>query len=288
MRITIRSNISLEKLKPGTYCGTTERRLQVPGLLLAETRYPAGLVIPPHEHTNPFLGVLLEGCFTQSCERKSWTGRPLTLTIFPAGVPHANRWHDSGGRVLHVEFGRAWINRLADRAKVLNKPAHYDRGLPRWLSHRIAAEFRRNDNVSALAIEGLVLELLAECSRSAPEDPVTHPPRWLHRVCELLQQRFNESLSLEEIAGAVGISADHLARSFRRCQGCTVGEHVRRLRVEFACRKLVEETDPLAIVALDAGFADQSHFAKTFKRYMGVTPAAFRALNGRRKTRTKP
>ena len=133
----------------------------------------------------------------------------------------------------------------------------------------------------------MVLELLAECWRSRIEAPLTHPPRWLDRVGELLRDRFAENLSLAEIAAAVRISADHLARSFRRCHGCTLGEYVRRLRVEFACRQLAATELPLAQVALDAGFTDQSHLTKIFKRHMGVTPAAFRNLHRRRMSRTK-
>src|SRR5262249_9386728 len=122
---------------------------------------------------------------------------------------------------------------------------------------------------------------------SPAEVPHTPSPRWLDRVHEVLRVRFAGSLSLGEIAASVGISADHLARSFRRCHGCTVGEYVRRLRVEFACRQLVASEVPLVQLALDAGFTDQSHFTRTFKHHTGMTPAAFRNLHRRRMSCTK-
>jgi AraC family transcriptional regulator len=109
----------------------------------------------------------------------------------------------------------------------------------------------------------------------------------LDRVRELLQSRFAENLSLGEIAMTAGISAAHLARSFRECQGCTVGEYVRNLRVESACRRLAGSDDGLAQIALAAGFADQSHLTRTFKRHMRITPAAFRSLHRSRKSRSK-
>jgi transcriptional regulator GlxA family with amidase domain len=148
-------------------------------------------------------------------------------------------------------------------------------------------EWRRQDDVSPLAIEGLILELLAECSRSRGEASPSHPPRWLGRVRELLRDRFSENLTLAELAAAVRISADHLARSFRRYNACTIGEYVRGLRVEFACSRLALSEVPLAQVALDAGFTDQSHFTKTFRRHMGLTPAAFRNLHHPRISCTK-
>jgi len=281
------AQVTLKKLRPGSYFGSSDLRHEFGGLLLAETSYPPGLVIPKHEHANPFLGLLLDGSFTQYCGRERWTGRSPALTVFPVGLPHANTWHELGGRILHVEFSPQWIKRLGNRLKVLEEPSHFEFGPPLWLSRRLVDEIRRNDDVSPLAIEGLVLELLAECARSPAETLPVRAPPWLKRVSELLQDRFREVLSLDGIAAEAGVSADHLARTFRRCHGCTMGEYVRHLRVDFACGRLTRDNTPLVEIALDAGFSDQSHFTKSFKRCMGITPAAFRNLNGARKRRTK-
>jgi AraC family transcriptional regulator len=95
------------------------------------------------------------------------------------------------------------------------------------------------------------------------------------RSGDLLHARFAESLSLDQIASAVGIHADHLTHAFRRQYGCTVGDYLRQLRIEFACRQMTTSDMPLVEIALAAGFADQSHFTKTFKRLMGMTPGDF-------------
>jgi AraC family transcriptional regulator len=73
----------------------------------------------------------------------------------------------------------------------------------------------------------------------------------------------------------VGVHPAHLARVFRQQYGCTLGDYVRRLRVEFACRRMTTGDTPLVEIALAAGFADQSHFTKTFKSLVGITPAEF-------------
>jgi AraC family transcriptional regulator len=70
----------------------------------------------------------------------------------------------------------------------------------------------------------------------------------------------------------------YLACAFRRHYRSTVGEYVRRLRVEFACRELSATRAPLAQVALAAGFADQSQFSRTFKRVVGLTPTEYRKM----------
>jgi AraC family transcriptional regulator len=277
----------VKRLEPGSYYGMTERGYDLGGLTLSESVFQPGLVIPRHQHTNSFFCFVLEGWGTTSWERQTWMGGPSTLTLFPAGLVHANRWDDSGGRVLNVEFARPWLQHLHGRTEVLERPAEFEGGPLVWLAHRLLEEYRRQDDVSPLAIEGLALELLAECARSRTEITHPQPPRWLERVRELLRNCFAENLSLREIAVTVGISADHLARSFRRFHGCTVGEYVRRLRIEFACQRLAASELPLAHIALKAGFTDQSHFTKVFKRHMGATPAVFRNRHRRRMSRTK-
>ena len=61
--------------------------------------------------------------------------------------------------------------------------------------------------------------------------------------------------------------------------GQTVAAYIRQKRIEYACRALAETDAPLADVALAAGFADQSHLGRTFKRIMRTTPAAYRAAS---------
>ena len=67
-----------------------------------------------------------------------------------------------------------------------------------------------------------------------------------------------------------------MARVFRQHCGVTLGEYVRKLRVDFAARQLISTDEPLTGIAFAAGFSDQSHFTRTFKRQTGMTPDAFR------------
>src|SRR5262249_39702212 len=155
----------------------------------------------------------------------------------------------------------------------LRDPTDARGGPPALLAVRLYGEFRLMDAVSPLAIEGLVLEILAELVRLAA------PPRlspWLGRARDLLHDRFQENLGLAEIADAVGVHPVYLASTFRRHFGQTIGDYHRQLRVEFACNQLATGRAPLAEIALAAGFADQSHFARVFKRYLGMTPGTYR------------
>jgi len=79
----------------------------------------------------------------------------------------------------------------------------------------------------------------------------------------------------------VEVHPAHLARAFRAHFRMSMGPYVRRLRLDWAAGELARSDLPLAAVALAAGFADQSHFTRTFKRYLGVTPNVYRRTRGR-------
>jgi AraC family transcriptional regulator len=67
----------------------------------------------------------------------------------------------------------------------------------------------------------------------------------------------------------------YLATAFRQHYRTTVGDYIRTLRIDFACREMLRSDRPLAEIAMEAGFADQSHFSKAFKRIVGVPPSEY-------------
>jgi AraC family transcriptional regulator len=267
----------LRKLPAGSFYGKTTLRREVSGLVFAESVYREELRIPKHEHANAFLNLVLEGTYTEVCGSRTRTRGPSTLALHPSGEVHADDWHGVGGHVFHVEISPSRLEHVRAYSPVLDTPQDFLGGLPVWIATRLYQEHCRNDGVSSLVMEGLVLEILAECSRRCAGDPERKPPGWLQRVRELLDVRFAENLTHEVVAAAAGIHPVHLARVFRQHYGCTLGDYVRKLRLDFAARQLIITDEPLIGIAYAAGFSDQSHFTRTFKRQTGMTPAAFRS-----------
>jgi AraC-like DNA-binding protein len=97
-------------------------------------------------------------------------------------------------------------------------------------------------------------------------------------VRDLLHERIPDHPSLGELALVVGRHPTHVARAFRREYGLTVAEYARSLRLDWAAGQLALNDVPLARVAAEAGFADQSHFTRAFRRHMGVTPGRYRRI----------
>lgn len=104
--------------------------------------------------------------------------------------------------------------------------------------------------------------------------------RQIGQVTDFVRAHLNQDLSLAALALQIGFSPYHFARLFRRTTGESPHQFVLSQRIERAKHLLREADLPLAQIALASGFANQSHLTQTFKRSLGITPAAYREDQG--------
>ncbi len=100
----------------------------------------------------------------------------------------------------------------------------------------------------------------------------------VQRIREYVQAHLTQPISLDDMASQIGFSPYHFARLFRKVIGESPYQFVLRQRVGHAQKLLHSGTLTLAEVAVESGFADQSHLTQTFKRYTGLTPKAYRRI----------
>jgi AraC family transcriptional regulator len=267
------------QLAQNNFYGQTMKRRQAAGFSLSETHYTPGLKLSRHSHEAPYFGFILCGEYTESYGQRVRACQPSMLIYHPAGELHAQRFDQTAVRLFRIEVDYQRLQDMSQADFCLESPADYRSGLVNIIARKLYQEFCAPDAVSRLAIEGLALELIAAVARLSNHRDNTSgcPPRWLTQAHELIKSRFAEPLTLSEMARAVGVHPVTLAREFRRFYRCTIGEMARYERIEFACREILKPDAKLTDVAISAGFYDQSHFAKTFKQIMGITPAQYRA-----------
>lgn len=250
------------------------------GLRFEEVDYASGLRYPSHTHKDVFFDLCLQGTIQEFGEKQCLIRGPSSVNFVPAGTPHGNHFREDT-RCFQIVLTPLWLERIQPYCVPLTAPAIYQGGIPTWILTRLYREYQNRDTASPLMLEGLLLELLAEIARQSSLPADTSCPRWLRHAEEYLRNHFTETLSLEALAKTVGVHPSHLMRTFRQQYHCTIGDFVRRLKVEYACHLLTAADVPSAQIAILAGFADQSHFNRTFKVCTGMTPTDFQKMTGR-------
>ncbi len=268
-------------LPRGTFYGAERARRRVGGLLLTETAYRAGDALPRHDHERAYFCCVLRGGFVERDGRASRECDPATVIFHPPGATHSDRFGGEPSRCFNVELDETWLGRVVHGEGAL--PAGsvvFRRERANWLARHLHDEFRADDPAGRLAVEGLAMALLADVARIDP-DSTGPPPRWVDRAVEILHATATDDApGLSEIAAAVDVHPVHLARVFRRHQGCSVGEYARRLRIERARETLRHSTDPIGRLAHRLGYADHSHFSRSFRRATGMSPSEYRRRAG--------
>lgn len=253
--------------------GVLVRSADVNGFTLEELRFPPSYEHGAFEPELPYLALVLEGTVEKSFRlRTLHLERACGLTM-PAGATHRARFGATGARIVIIRPKGAShpVSQSLHRLVSLRGPEFS------WLAWRLSGELYASDAAAPLAAEGFALELLAATSREAGgERQLGRPPGWLHGAEELLRERIGDCVGLSELAEAIGVHPTHLARTFRARYGVSVGEYSRRLRLAWAAREIARADTPLAVIARQAGFADQSHLTRLFRHHVGTTPARYR------------
>lgn len=244
----------------------TIRRIELGALVVSEFLQPKGLEIPKHSHDFAVLTLPLSGQSRERIENHDFLLEPGTLTFKPEGIPHTHSY-PSNFRCILIQAFDTDQNRVAQWSgkKVAS------------LRRELQLELRVQDQSSELALVEISRRALSlfGCDKF-PICPA--PPKWLSRTKDYLTDNFRERVSLSEIAKVAGVHETHLAETFHRYFRCTIGEFLRRLRLDRALEEITGSEKSLAEIAIAAGFYDQSHFHRFFKRYVGLTPAIARRL----------
>lgn len=247
------------------------------GVRLTDRIYSANTRVPRHSHQDAVFCVGLTGMCSEVFAGQVRRYEALTVEFLPADQFHSLDFPFADTRAFSIDIATWWIERAREFSLRLDNSVHARGGLLSGLMMKIYDEFRHPDSASPVAIQGLTMEMFAAVSRSNSHLSDRRPHRWLASAEAFLRESFNEHVTIAQVASAAGVHPVYLARHFRRFHRCTIGQYIRRLRVERACRQLSSSDESLATIAAGAGFSDQSHFSRTFKHLMGMTPAQYRA-----------
>jgi AraC family transcriptional regulator len=252
--------------------------VDVGGFRITDAWFPPGEVLPPHVHERPIFAIMVSGSFEDVFDTRTHECTPATVFTEPAGERHANLIQRLGAHVVVVQPDPTTTDRLRPASRLWEEIVCFRHGAVADRARRLSREVRLPDSVSPIAIEALILEMVALAARLKPEQIPARPPAWLARAREIVHARFRENFRIEEVAALVEIHPAHLARTFRDHFHMPLGTYIRRLRVEWAAEQIAAGRESLSSIAVRAGFADQSHLTREFRTHLGLTPGRYREL----------
>jgi len=210
--------------------------------------------------------------------------------LLPAGQKSRWRWTGTSD-ILHLRLDPVFLQEVAESVGLDGQPfdlvtryATFD-PIIEHLALALLREVQTGGLGSGLMAESLTqalsVHLLREHStlypRSEHEGGLSS---WqLKDVLAYMRDHLAEPLGLEDLARSVGLSPYHFARRFKRSTGRTVHAYVLEERLKAAKRLLLARQLPLSGIALEVGFADQSHLTRHFKRRYGLPPARWGRKN---------
>jgi AraC family transcriptional regulator len=264
-------------LHTGEFYGHVVREVKCAGFALTELGHPCGRVLPIHAHESAYFNLLLQGEYSERIGSKELPFDVFTSAFHPPQVDQRDQIGKSGARLFTLEVEEAALERLREIVSGPKLAPEVCNSRIRWMLSRLYFMYREADGEALLGIEELSLELLATVARAKQWKEV-HRPKWLASAEEFLRAEIHRNVKLEEVAEAAGVHPIYLSRVFRRVQRQSLAAYVNQVRVQKASERMKLDATPLATIAADFGFADQSHFTRVFKKITGTTPAEFRRL----------
>lgn len=206
-----------------------------------------------HSHAQLSIGAIVEGQTRCVCNGKTYLLSPGDLIIIPAHTPHSCNPVDGQPRSYHMLYIETDFQPAPQIVRSESLFRHYLQAI---------------ENLSSQTVETLLAALPAE-----PAQPATLRPISL-QLQETLLENMVAPPSLDALAHQFSLRKETLIRTFKQDIGLTPITFLNSARIEFAKTRLRAGAD-IADVGYQSGFADQSHFHKTFVSYTAATPRQY-------------
>ncbi|MCD8739358.1 AraC family transcriptional regulator [Mucilaginibacter roseus] len=264
---------SPKSLAKGQYVGNKTKELVSGGIIVSETVFEAGMCSEWHFHQNPHFSHILSGGSIEERPRSADHQLPGKGLYYYPGIPHRNVAYKPGTRIINIELEQSFFEHhqlespkerlMFDPYEMLNTG-----GLIKILN-----EFKLDDASTPLAIEQACVELISH------KQETRHPGKdWMNRINSILNDQWNDPITLVDLAAQMGIHPVTLSRLFTVAFHCTFGEYLRKLKIERSFTLIRNKKYSLTEVAYMCGFYDQAHFTRTFLNTTGTLPKTYRGF----------
>jgi len=231
---------------------------------------------PKHSHNAYSIGVIETGMSVNYCRgKKQYSGQDAIILMNPEEVHTGySESPKSSYRMLYIEpqvfkkFNHK-SNLPSFKENVVYSPNWAKRIRSLHQSFELSAEQIFYEELVFSTINQLGVEFANE-----PLPVVNKEHRAVTKVKEYLEENYNRNISIDSLARLTNLNRAYLMRTFQKATALPISSYLLQIRIRHAKNMLINGQDASSI-ALDLGFADQSHFIRSFKRITGSTPFRF-------------
>ncbi len=257
--------------------------LEVPGLEVLTGTFRHH-VFPRHTHDGLMIALIEDGAQRLEHAGERFVAAPGQIVSMPAGTVHAvSPAAPEGWRYRVLIIPDSLLNQVTERplSGLGSEVIIEDRDFAGALTGAHDALAR---GAAHLELESRLLDVVSRFleRHARPRPPIVRvgrEPEAVRRALDYLAAHLDRGVPLTELAAAAGLDGFRLTRAFTREIGLPPHTWHLQCRLRYAQSRLVRG-EPIAAVAQLAGFADQAHFTRAFKRLTGVTPGRYRADHG--------
>jgi AraC family transcriptional regulator len=268
------------QLQKGTFFGLHNQVIQLDGILLTDTEYTLDYV-DWHYHKNPYFTFILSGNVLEGNRREKYECVTGTLLYHQWEDPHYNIKRPVYTRGFHIELEDHFFKTHRLDARITEGSVQLNDPVIRAAFYQLYAETKIHDPVAPVAVEDLLLRVFGVMA-SANITSSVRQPAWVSKVRQILHELPSNQLSYTLLAAVAGVHPVHLSREFPKYFHTSVGDYLRKMRLEKALILLAKTEFSATEITYDCGFADQSHFIRSFSGMMGMTPVQYRKIIGTR------
>lgn len=224
-----------------------------------------------HAHEHPMISFVLYGNNVEYRKGQVIERNTGCINYYHAYEPHKNIYHQFPSKHISLELNPAFLAQYHYSENQIEQAVQQNRDAL-FTFIKLLKEAFTNDVYAADAVEMLFLAFIEEGLQVKNE---AHFPSWIKHLREILHDRWNETLSLQELSDQVNVYPTTISKYFKRYFQCTLGEYARKLKIHHSIELLHTAHYSLTETAHICGFSDQSHFTRVFKSMMGYLPKEY-------------
>jgi len=257
------------RLKHNTFLGATNEKFHLDFCSISIVNYSKPVSEEWHSHEDIHLSLILQGGNLESRKKEDTQVSSGKIIAYNEGEIHRNRFTAFPSKNLNLELKSDFFSENDLNFNDLNLSG--TKNIEAYLELiKIHNELHINDHYTFDSIQLSLKSLFTTNNLSS------NKPMWIKSLKEIIEDRWNEFISLDELALILNVHPVTISKYFKKYYNGSLGDYMRKVKVQKALHYLFHTNMPITEIAFTCGFSDHSHMIRVFKMYVGYNPKSIR------------